>query len=51
MSGAAEGVAGLALSAISVASLFTTCIYCFNIVIKAREFGQEYEVLCASLSL
>jgi hypothetical protein len=51
MSGVAEGVAGLTLSAVSVASLFTACIDCFNIVIKAREFGQDYEILCADLAL
>ena len=51
MSGAAEGIAGLALSAISVAALFTTCIDCFDIVIKAREFRHDYQILCADLGL
>jgi len=51
MSGAAEGIAGLALSAISVAALFTTCVECFNIVVSARDFSRDYELLCTELSL
>ena len=51
MSGAAEGIAGLALSAVSVAALFTTCIECFDIVIRAREFRYDYQILCADLDL
>jgi hypothetical protein len=51
MSGAAEGIAGLALSAVSVATLFTTCIECYSLVVAAREFGEDYELLCTELSL
>ena len=51
MSGAAEGIAGLALSAVSVAALFTTCIECYSLVVAAREFGKDYELLCTELSL
>ena len=51
MSGAAEGIAGLALSAVSVATLFTTCIDCYSLVVAAREFGKDYELLCTELSL
>jgi hypothetical protein len=51
MSGAAEGIAGLALSAVSVAALFTTCIDCYSLVVAAREFGKDYELLCTELSL
>jgi hypothetical protein len=51
MSGAAEGIAGLALSAVSVAALFTTCIDCYSLVVAAREFGEDYELLCTELSL
>ncbi|MCJ1276024.1 hypothetical protein MMC21_003829 [Puttea exsequens] len=51
MDGAAKGIAGVALSAVSVAALFTTCIDCFDIVIKARDFGSDYQVLCADLAL
>jgi len=51
MSGVAEGIAGLTLSAVSVAALFTTCVECFNIVVSAREFSRDYELLCTELSL
>lgn len=50
MSGA-EGIAGLALSAVSVAALFTSCIDCFNIVVAAKDFGRDYELLCTALSI
>lgn len=50
MSGA-EGVAGLALSAVSIASLFTSCIDCFNIVVTAKDFGRDYKLLCTALSI
>jgi hypothetical protein len=51
MSGAAEGIAGLALSAVSVAALFTTCIECFDIVVAGKNFSDDYEQLCALVSL
>ena len=51
MSGAAEGVAGIALSAVSIAALFTTCIECFDIVVAAKDFGQDYELLCTQVRL
>jgi len=50
MSGAAEGIASLALSAISVAALFTTCIECFDIVVAGKNFSEDYEQLCALVS-
>ena len=51
MSGAAEGIAGLALGAISLSACFITCIDAFNIGVTARDFGEDYEVLCADLAL
>ncbi|KAH8744151.1 prion-inhibition and propagation, helo domain-containing protein, partial [Hyaloscypha finlandica] len=51
MSGAAEGIAGLALSTVSIAALFITCIDCYNLVVAAREFGKDHELLCTELSL
>lgn len=51
MSGAAEGIAGLAIGAISLSACFVTCIDAFNIVVCARDFGEDYEVLCADLAL
>ena len=51
MSGAAEGIAGLALSAVSVAALFTTCIECFDIIVAGKNFSEDYEQLCTLVSL
>ena len=51
MSGVAEGIAGLTLSAVSVAALFTTCIECFDIVIKAKDFDFDFQILCADLDI
>lgn len=45
MSRAAEGIVGLALSAVSVAAMFTTCIECFVIVSKRKGFSNDYEQL------
>jgi hypothetical protein len=50
MSGAAEGVAGLALSAVSVAALFTTVMQCFDIVVAGKNFSEDYERLCTLVS-
>ena len=50
MSGA-EAIAGLAISAVSLTALFTTCIDAFHIVLAANEFGEDYEVLCADLAV
>jgi len=47
MPGAAEGIAGLTLSVISVAVSFTTCTKCFDIVVARRDFSENYEQLCA----
>ena len=43
--------AGLVIGAISIGSLFTTCIECFDIVIGAKTFSITYELLCAQLEL
>jgi ubiquitin-protein ligase len=51
MSGAAEGIAGLALSAVSVAALFTTCIQCFDIVVAGKNFSEDYEQLFAIFAI
>ena len=50
MSGA-EAIAGLAIGAVSLTALFTTCIDAFHIVLTAHEFGEDYEVLCADLAI
>lgn len=51
MSGAAEGIAGLAFGAVSLSACFITCVDAFNIGVAARDFGEDYEVLCADLAL
>jgi hypothetical protein len=51
MSGVAEGIAGLTLSAISVAALFTTCIDCFNLFAAATDFERDYELLWIALAI
>jgi hypothetical protein len=40
-------VAGLALGAVGVAGLFTTCIECFDVVVAGKNFSEDYEQLCA----
>ena len=50
MSGA-EAIAGLAIGAIGLTALFTTCIDAFHIVLSAHDFGNDYEVLCADLAI
>ncbi|TAQ83612.1 hypothetical protein B7494_g8059 [Chlorociboria aeruginascens] len=40
MSGAAEGIAGLALSVVSVTALFTTYIECFDIVVAVKSSAK-----------
>ena len=50
MSGA-EAVAGLAIGAVGLTALCTTCIDAFHIVLTAHEFGEDYEVLCADLAI
>ena len=50
MSGA-EAIAGLAIGAVGLTAIFTTCIDAFHIVLTAHEFGEDYEVLCADLAI
>ncbi|KAH9904294.1 prion-inhibition and propagation-domain-containing protein [Xylariomycetidae sp. FL2044] len=44
-------VAGLALGVLGVASLFTSCIENFDIIVRAREFSEQFELQCTLLSL
>ncbi|KAK0730974.1 prion-inhibition and propagation-domain-containing protein [Lasiosphaeris hirsuta] len=44
-------VAGLALGVLGVAGLFKACIENFDIVVNAREFGEEFDLLCTELAL
>ncbi|KAI1453328.1 prion-inhibition and propagation-domain-containing protein [Annulohypoxylon moriforme] len=43
--------AGLAVGVLGIAGLFTACIENFNIVVRAREFSEEFEQLCTLLAL
>lgn len=43
-------IAGLALGAAGITALFGTCIKCFDIVVDAREFSEDYEQLCTLVS-
>ncbi|KAI2626999.1 prion-inhibition and propagation-domain-containing protein [Hypomontagnella submonticulosa] len=44
-------IAGLALGVVGIAGLFKSCIENFNIVVRAREFSEEFELLCTQLAL
>ncbi|KAI0894642.1 prion-inhibition and propagation-domain-containing protein [Annulohypoxylon nitens] len=44
-------VAGIAIGVLGIAGLFTACIENFNIVVRAREFSEEFEHLCTLLAL
>ncbi|RYP14985.1 hypothetical protein DL765_005982 [Monosporascus sp. GIB2] len=44
-------VVGLTLSVLGIAGLFKACIDNFDIVVRAREFSQEFEYLCTKLAI
>ncbi|RYP92409.1 hypothetical protein DL770_001509 [Monosporascus sp. CRB-9-2] len=44
-------IAGLTLSVLGIAGLFKACIDNFDIVVRAREFSQEFEYLCTELAI
>ncbi|KAH7309219.1 prion-inhibition and propagation-domain-containing protein [Stachybotrys elegans] len=44
-------VAGLVLGALGIAGLFTACIENFDIIVRARECSEEFELLCTQLAL
>jgi hypothetical protein len=37
--------------AVGIAALFSTCIEVFDVIVSARECSEEYEQLCALVSL
>lgn len=45
-----SGIPGVALSDISIASLFTTCVQCFDIVIAGWYFSEKYEQIFTRVS-
>jgi hypothetical protein len=44
----AEAV-GLALGVIGLAGLFTSCIENFDIVVRAKGFGEDFDLLCTQV--
>ncbi|KAK7971455.1 hypothetical protein PG989_016471 [Apiospora arundinis] len=38
--------AGLALGVLGIAGLFTSCIENFDIVVRAKDFGEDFDLLC-----
>ncbi|KAK8024571.1 ubiquitin-conjugating enzyme E2-16 kDa [Apiospora rasikravindrae] len=44
-------VAGLALGVLGIAGLFTSCMENFDIIVRARDFGEEFDLMCTQLSL
>ncbi|KAK0634067.1 kinase-like domain-containing protein [Immersiella caudata] len=43
--------AGLALGAVGIINLFGSCVEFFDIVVRAREFSDDFDLLCTQLSL
>ena len=37
--------------ALGVAALFSTCVESFDIIVRSREFGNDFDLLCTQLSL
>ncbi|KAK0705675.1 hypothetical protein B0H67DRAFT_558231 [Lasiosphaeris hirsuta] len=44
-------VAGLAFGAIGIVSLFSACVECFDVFVRARGFSDDFDLLCMQLSL
>jgi len=43
-------IAGLALGVLGIAGLFKSCIDNFDIVVRARDFGESFDLLCTEVS-
>lgn len=43
--------AGLAVGVLSIAGLFTSCIENFDLVVRGKSFGEDFDLLCTQLSL
>lgn len=41
---------GLALGVLGVAGLFKSCIDNFDIVVRAKNFGEDFDLLCTQVS-
>ncbi|KAK8092805.1 ubiquitin-conjugating enzyme e2-16kda [Apiospora kogelbergensis] len=44
-------VAGLALGVLGIAGLFTSCIENFDIVMRAKDFGVDFDLLCTLVTI
>ncbi|KAK0725113.1 prion-inhibition and propagation-domain-containing protein [Lasiosphaeris hirsuta] len=44
-------VAGLVLGTLGIAGLFKSCVENFDIVVRAKDFSEEFDLLCTQLSL
>lgn len=40
---------GLAIGVLGIAGLFKSCIDNFDIIVKAREFGTDFDRLCTEV--
>jgi len=43
--------AGLALWTLAIVSLFKSCVDNFDIVVKAKDFSEEFDLLCAKVPI
>ena len=41
--------AGLVLGALGIAGLFKSCVDNFDIIVRAREFSEEFDLLCTEV--
>lgn len=41
--------AGLVMGALGLATIFTTCVESFDIVVRARDFCGEFDLLCTQV--
>jgi hypothetical protein len=40
---------GMVLGVLGIAGLFKSCVDNFDIVVRARDFGEEFDLLCAEV--
>ena len=40
---------GVALGAVGLIGLFTSCIQGFDIIVQAKEFSEEFDLLCTQV--
>ncbi|KAK7972218.1 ubiquitin-conjugating enzyme E2-16 kDa- variant 1 [Apiospora saccharicola] len=42
-------IVGLALGVLGIAGLFTSCIENFDIIVRAKDFGEDFDLLCTQV--